>query len=128
VDYSGVTEAAGHCEPAGEKQNRRIILAVGDVVAWTTSGLALPRRGDVVFAEFHEISSDLLDRLSPSVVISPLLCRSFDCVDLAQVLGVLGYTGKYRAIDAGLPDPALIVREVRSLVPSLDFDVSPLGA
>jgi hypothetical protein len=77
--------------------------------------------------EFHEVTDDLLAQLVPRLILSPLLARTFDCVDLAQRLGSLGYTGPYRAIDSGLPDPALIVREVRSLVPGLDFGVVSLG-
>ena len=74
-----------------------------------------------------EVTPDLLSRLVPRLILSPLLARNFDCVDLAQLLWSLGYDGRYRAIDAGLPDPALIVREVRQLVPTLDFDIVPLG-
>lgn len=114
-------------EPIGHDEDRRIVLAVGDIESWVGAGRALPRGGHVVFVEFHEIDSELLGRLEPFVVISPLLCRTFDCVDLAQVLGALGYRGKYRAIDAGLPDPGLIAREVKSLVPGLDFDVARFG-
>lgn len=75
------------------------------------------------FAEFHEVTTDLLAHLAPRLILSPLLARTFDCIDLAQRLGTLEYRGPYRAIDIGLPDPALIVREVRSLVPGLDFEV-----
>lgn len=101
------------------------ILAVGDTRPWTALGRRLPSDGHVVFAEFHEVTDELLATLAPRLVLSPLLARTFDCVDLAQRLGKLHYRGPYRAIDMGLPDPALIVREVRSLVPGLDFAVVP---
>jgi hypothetical protein len=103
------------------------VLAVGDAKEWTARGRRVPSDGNVYFAEFHEVTDGLLAQLVPRLVLSPLLARTFDCVDLAQRLGSLGYRGPYRAIDSGLPDPALIVREVRSLVPGLDFGVVPLG-
>jgi hypothetical protein len=103
------------------------VLAVGDTMEWTARRRRLPSDGNVIFAEFHEVTEGLLALLAPRLILSPLLARTFDCVDLAQRLGTLGYRGPYRAIDTGLPDPALIVREVRSLVPGLDFGVVPLG-
>lgn len=129
MEYHGSSASAGiRLEPAEETRDRRGVLAVGDLIAWKRSGRLAQRRSDILFVEFHEINRDLLDRVSPSVVVSPLLCRSFDCVDLAQLLGAHGFAGKYRAIDSGLPDPHLIVREVRSLVPLLDFDIAFFAA
>ncbi len=102
------------------------VLAVGDTREWTARGRRLPLDGHVYFVEFHDVTEELLARLEPRLVLSPLLARTFDCLDLAQRLGKLRFRGQYRAIDIGLPDPALIVREVRSLVPGLDFGVVPL--
>jgi hypothetical protein len=101
------------------------ILAVGDVEAWSRRGRRVPA-GEVHFAAFYEVTGELLAELSPRLVLSPLLTRHFDCVDLAQRLVQLGYRGPYRAIDIGLPNPAMIVREIRSLLPSLDFEVMRL--
>ena len=104
-----------------------VVLAVGDTRMWSEQGRRLPSDGHVHFAEFHEVTRDLLVGLRPRLILSPLLARTFDCIDLAQRLGALGYRGPYRAIDIGLPDPGLIVREVRSLVPGLDFEVMALA-
>jgi hypothetical protein len=103
------------------------ILAVGDIQAWSRRGRQIPSDGTVYFAEFHEVTETLLAELAPRLVLSPLLTRNFDCVDLAQRLAKLGYRGPYRAIDIGLPDPRMIVREIRSLVPTLDFEVLRLS-
>jgi hypothetical protein len=103
------------------------ILAVGDARSWSAQGRRLSSDGTVFFAQFHEVTDELLATLAPRLVLSPLLAGTFDCVDLAQRLGQLGYRGPYRAIDIGLPDPELIVREVRTLVPGLDFAIVPFG-
>lgn len=102
------------------------VLAVGDVQEWTRRGRQIPSEGTVFFAEFHQVTEVLLAELSPRLVLSPLLTRNFDCVDLAQKLAQLGYRGPYRAIDVGLPNPSMIVREIRALVPMLDFEVMRL--
>jgi hypothetical protein len=116
-----------HVSAADRTERGAAVLAVGDTRGWTAQGRRLPSDGNVFFVEFHEVTIDLLAELTPRLVLSPLLARTFDCVDLAQRLGQLGYRGPYRAIDSGLPDPALIVREVKSLVPGLDFGVVPPG-
>lgn len=104
-----------------------VVLAVGDVPAWTGAGRRVPTDRHVFYAEFHQVTAELLTQVAPTLVLSPLLARRFDCVDLAQVLWTLRYRGRYRAMDKRLPDPALIAREVRMLVPGLDFDVIELG-
>jgi hypothetical protein len=123
------TKAVGgdvaHVSAADRTERSAAVLAVGDTREWTARGRRIPTDGDVFFVEFHEVTTELLAHLAPRLVLSPLLARTFDCVDLAQKLGKLGYHGPYRAIDSGLPDPALIVREVRLLVPGLDFGVVP---
>jgi hypothetical protein len=116
-----------HVSAADRAESVAPVLAVGDTREWTARGRRVPSDGNVFFVEFHEVTDELLAQLTPRLILSPLLARTFDCVDLAQRLGTLGYAGPYRAIDSGLPDPALIVREVRSLVPGLDFGVVPLG-
>ncbi len=116
-----------HVSASDQTDRSATVLAVGDTREWAARGRRLPSDGHVLFVEFHEVTTDLLDQVCPRLVLSPLLARTFDCVDLAQRLGKLGYRGPYRAIDSGLPDPDLIVREVKSLVPGLDFGVVPPG-
>ena len=103
------------------------VLAVGDTRAWNVPGRSFASDQNVVYADFHEVGPDLIQRVAPRLVVSPILARNFDCVDLAELLGRLRYAGRYRAFGPQLPDPGMITREVRSLVPALDFDVMPLG-
>ena len=107
--------------------NGALILAVGDLSAWNRMTDRRPARGPVAYAEFEELDENLLALLTPRLVVSPLLSRRFDCIDLAVRLVSLGFGGKYRVIDTSLPDPALIVREVRALAPGLDFAVTEFG-
>lgn len=99
------------------------ILAVGNVEDWIRHGRNVPSNEYLTFAEFHEVTRNRLDLLSPEVVVSPLLSHSFDCIDLAQLLAALDYKGSYRAIATTLPNPEMIQREIRSICPDLDFDI-----
>lgn len=104
-----------------------VILAVGELIEWHRSGRTAPCDESVAFAEFHEVTGALLNTVAPRYVLSPLLSRSFDCIDLAQLLVQEGYRGRYRAVATRLPDPGIIRREIRALCPELDFDVITLN-
>lgn len=120
IDLESVRPREKVCEPLG-------ILAVGDLTSWRLAGRALPRSGDIVMADFHEISADLIDHLRPGFVVSPAICRQFDCLDLAAALCAAGFTGIYRALAGHLPNPRIIQREVRAMCPRLDFDFIDAG-
>lgn len=123
------TAAAAEITSQRDPQQRCArILAVGDVAAWREAGHSGQPSGDIVFASFHEITASLLAENDPVLVVSPLIARHFDCVDLAELLGRLGFRGRYRAIGTSLPNPRMIEAEIRSLVPGLDFSVAPTWA
>ena len=110
--------------PGGEQHGARVaILAVGDTEAWLRKKRPVPPGGRIILASFSDLSHDLLARIRPALVVSPLLARDFDCIDLAQMLHALGYGGRYRVISDHLPDPRIVLAEIRSQCPGLDFDV-----
>jgi hypothetical protein len=111
---------------AGSGKGATVVLAVGDTKVWSAAGRRMPTGGRVVFADFHLVSRELLEELVPHLVVSPILARNFDCVDLAQRLALYQFAGRYRAFGPRLPNPQIITREIRSLVPGLDFDVLPM--
>ena len=117
-------EALPFAAPAGESHARNVaILAVGDTAEWLRRRKPVPPGGRIILASFSDLSQSLLDRLRPKLVLSPLLARDFDCIDLAQMLFTLGFTGQYRVISNDLPDPRIVLAEIRALCPGLDFDV-----
>ncbi len=96
------------------------IIAVGDASEWEQQGNMLPS-GGIAFLSFHEVTDTLLNDLNPSMIISPVLARHFDCIELAVLLHNLGYSGAYRAMAKDMPKPELIEREVRQICPRLNF-------
>lgn len=114
------------CVTASRSASSSVVLAVGDASQWPGGRAGIAADGHVVFVDFHEVSENLLAELVPHLVVSPILARNFDCVDLAQLLAHLRYAGRYRAVGPPLPNPKIITREIRSLVPTLDFDVLSL--
>lgn len=104
-------------------ETRPVILAVGEVSGWRERGHGLPMDSQITFVEFHDISLELFETVQPDLVLSPVMCSSFDCLDLAQALGSIGFSGRYRAMVGGMPNPELIRREILSHCPHLDFDL-----
>jgi len=107
-----------HSDP---EQRDVAVMAVGDSVE--SYSRTFDARSLVAYVAFDELSRDLLRRLSPKKVISPLLANRFDAIDLAQMLVSLGFSGQYVAIASTLPDPSLVQRDIRSLCPTLDFSI-----
>ncbi len=107
----------------GRGDGQPVILAVGEMAGWGGNSAGLPLDSAITFVEFRELTAELLDSLTPDIVLSPLLCSSFDCLDLAQVLEALGFRGRYRAMSSQVPQPELIRREVKATCPRLDFDL-----
>ncbi len=105
-----------------------MVLTVGDVGHWIAQGEELPSHGRLRFAEFWEVTPELLSTLAPSVVLAPVLARGFDCVDLGARLFDCGFVGRYIIMAPSLPDPNLVLRELRSLFPGLDIDIGAFGS
>ncbi len=99
------------------------ILVVGEIGRWHMPGQHLPKPDNVKFLDFQDLTPGLLRSVNPEFVLSPLLCRSFDCVDLAAILDRAGYGGSYRVICEDLPDTSLVRGEILGRFPGLDFDV-----
>ncbi|HHI71700.1 MAG TPA: hypothetical protein ENJ91_11905 [Rhodobacteraceae bacterium] len=100
-----------------------LILVVGDIGHWLSTGRDLPRIAQTRFCDFEELDSGLLKQLNPQIILSPLLGRGFDVLDLVALLCTLGYDGRVRGMTPPLPNPELIRGEVQRVCPELDFDI-----
>ncbi len=66
-------------------------------------------------------------RLAGRPVLSFLMTRTFDALDLASLLNAAAHSGGYVALGHDVPDRALIRREVLFRAPAVDFDVFSVG-
>lgn len=105
------------------EDGRAQVVAVGDREEWIREGHRLPISGELLFASFSDITPSFISTHQPAVVVSPVLARSFDCIDLARELHAMGYQGSYRAVSGEVPSPEMIEREIKQLCPGLDFGV-----
>lgn len=84
----------------------------------------LPQGGAVRGVRFQDLAGiTLAGPHAPSLVLSCLVARDFDALDLARRLAEAGYRGRYLALVQSLPDPRLIRREVAAQCPGVNFDV-----
>lgn len=108
------------------KSSRPTVVLVGFPEHFHHTFAYLTKLKGMVGIEFHDLSAELLEKIAPDVVISPLLCAGFDCLDLAKRLADLGSKARYVAIAGDLPNLALVRDEVRSHCPGIDFDIQIL--
>ena len=102
---------------------RSTILVVGELREWLRNGFRVPMGHGLAFLEFEDLTQDILQSVAPGVVLSPLLSRSFDCVEVAERLWETGYRGQFRALADRLPNPGIVRSEIKGLFPGLDFDI-----
>ncbi len=105
-----------------ESEVRIKILAVGCLEEWNQPG-AYTSGHAIVYLEFHQVTEDLIRQTGTGVVMSPVLARDFDCIELAIQLHNLGFEGTYRAVAKDFPKPKLIEREVAQMCPRLNFEI-----
>ncbi len=103
------------------------LLVIGEVSRWLAKGRALPQIDNTHFIEVHLLDAEILEVLKPETVFSPLICGSFDCLDVAVLLHQHGFRGRYRAMSENLPNPWLIRSEISESCPGLDFDIVSLS-
>lgn len=99
------------------------LLAVGDKTGWLSSQKGLPDSPSITYMSIEDITKCLLHELAPDLIVSPVLCRAFDCIDLSLLLSACEYQGAYRAVGGDLPRPQMIENEIRQLCPHLDFAI-----
>lgn len=93
------------------------------VTDWVSAGKPLPQDPTLKYVELDEISDDLLTQFAPEVVLSPLVGKGFDAIDVAVRLTSCGYKGRLRATSPDLPNPKIVAKEIRSICPGIDFDL-----
>ncbi|AML52673.1 hypothetical protein RC74_16635 [Falsihalocynthiibacter arcticus] len=98
-------------------------MIVGDAAAWLSAGRSLPDDPSLHYVSFDEMSQRLLESFEPDIILTPLLGQGFDALDLAVILEQYKYKGRFRALCPKLPNPDLVMREIQSLCPSVDFDL-----
>ena len=99
------------------------VLVVGNLSRWQKSGRTIPNMPGFHFTSFLDLTDDLILAVAPDLILSALMGDDYDVIELARRLEFLGYLGRYRALTTGLPNPRVVVNEVRATAPHVDFDL-----
>ena len=102
-------------------QNTTLVL--GDLERWAATGRQLPEIDGTVFAGVDDLSTEFMALTGPSVVLSPLMMRGADVIEIATRLIDTGFAGCYRVVAMALPNPGIVRQEVNAVAPELDFDL-----
>ncbi len=104
-----------------------VMLVLGDLDRWRSRGRSPPIIPGFHFADFTDLDAAILLQLCPEIILSGLVQQSFDVLDVAATLRTLDFRGRYRAVTHPIPNPGLIVAEVRSIAPTLNFAILSLN-
>lgn len=99
------------------------VLVVGNTDQFEAAEPKLPNCHDTLFCVISDLTPAFLELHKPNVVLSPLVTSQHDILELAIVLDKLNFEGQFRVLVAPLPNPEVIVSEVRFECPALDFDL-----
>lgn len=110
---------------AGE--DRAKIIAVGETPIWKETVGETPAQDGISYVQIEDLNATLISLLVPGLILSPMVAKRFDCLDVAATLSATGFTGSYRAVTRRVPNPSIVRREVHALFPELDFDIMLVG-
>lgn len=121
-----IVKKAGR-EGVGESLTDNLkVIAVGDLELWREVYNSVPFHRDVHFTDLDALVAVDLDRFRPDLIVSPIVTPRFDCLDVAYALHRHGFSGPFRALSRGLPNPGMIEREVSQLCPGLNFEITEI--
>ncbi len=109
--------------PINDQELTDHILVIGNKRRWAAEGRMTSSLRDFSFLDFGELNAETLKNHTPDIILSPLVGDDFDVIEIAEMLVVLGFLGRYRVIAEKLPDADIVRREVAELAAGLDFDI-----
>lgn len=74
---------------------------------------------------YERLSPQLLSETMPDIIVTSLLCRGYDALELADYLQALGFGGRLIVLARSLPDPAVVQAELAAL--GLGYDCELLA-
>ena len=77
----------------------------------------------LVNVRLEELDLDLLHRVKPDCVLTPLVGIGCDVLDVASRLTKLGYQGLLLAVTDPLPNPHVIKAEIQASIGAIRFDL-----
>lgn len=103
-------------------------LVVGDLDSWALQDKPLPVLEGFEFADINSITPSFIRQFAPDLILSTLVTRDYDVVEIARILANMEYQGAYRVLVNNIPDTSMILEEIRSVSKNLDFDVIDMKA
>ena len=82
----------------------------------------------MIYCRFPTISPEFVRRIEPDCIFSPIVARQFDIVDLVRLLDRCDYRGSVVAVTDPLPEPTMVLSELRRFNRRLDMSLLELAS
>lgn len=76
---------------------------------------------------FTDLTASVLRKHCPDLILTPLISKDFDAVDLAARLKRLGYGGRLRVLSAPLPNVPMVEHEIARRSRGVDTAIVVVG-
>lgn len=103
------------------------VIFVGAQASLDRSGLLDDPRHAVMRLGFADLDAQSVARSGEQTLIAPLFCAEFDAIDLGARLHQIGFRGTFRPMCRKLPNPRMVVAEIRSTCPGVTVDLLQMG-
>ncbi len=100
--------------------------AADTVIPEPVQAVSDARKVHMSLDHFLTLGATHFRRINPSIVVSPLMGKRADAMDVAQKLQALGYTGPYHAFAPRVANAGMIAHEVRTASPGIRFDLTQI--
>ena len=100
-----------------------LTLVIGDQRAWDVNASHPPFIEGFKFIDIDALEAKVFDNFPAAIVLSALMTRNQDAIEIARKLKEFSFEGRYRVIADALPNPDLVAREVKAAAPDIDFEV-----
>ena len=87
---------------------------------------ALPVHVTAVPIQFSALEQKLVNSVSPTKVVMPLMARGFDAADVVEQLSNCGFQGSVWVLSPKLPNRRMVERELRSMATGIQVEIIEL--
>ena len=110
----------------GPESDRLLLVETGPSLAPLIQ--QFPGGVSMIYCRFTTISPEFVRRVAPDCILSPIVARQFDIVDLVRLLDRCNYRGSVVAVTDPLPAPTMVLTELRRFNRRLDMSLLELAS
>lgn len=124
----GMDTVLGMARAAAAEGDLPTMLVVGRYRFGDVYRMPAIRSDGYHFVDIEDLDESVVRRIEPDVVLSALIGSGFDAAEIAEILEVADFDGRYRVLSSEVGDCNVVTQEIARLAPHVDFAIVDLTA